>query len=278
MNRFEISQLIYKAIKDKEDKLKEQFATSSNDIGYFFIDDLLPEEITLRIFNKFPNISQTRQKKSLKEFKHVAAQMDQYDPLLEEVIYAFQEPKVVHLIASICKLEKVYPDSHLYAGGISMMGQGNYLQPHLDNSHDKDRKQWRVLNLLFYITPDWNPKNGGNLELWPNGVKGKPLTIDARFNRLVIMATHKKSWHSVSKVTTDRVRCCVSNYYFSNHPLDNKESFHVTTFRARPGQSFQNQLLKIDAQLRMAVRKVFSKGIVKNPHVYHKPDAKKNPE
>ena len=32
------------------------------------------------------------------------------------------------------------------------MPQGNYLKPHLDNSHDRDRKRYRVLNLLYYVT------------------------------------------------------------------------------------------------------------------------------
>jgi Rps23 Pro-64 3,4-dihydroxylase Tpa1-like proline 4-hydroxylase len=35
------------------------------------------------------------------------------------------------------------------------MSKGAYLRPHLDNSHDKNRKRYRVVNLLYYVTPDW---------------------------------------------------------------------------------------------------------------------------
>ena len=95
------------------------------------------------------------------------------------------------------------------------MGKENFLNPHLDNSHNKDRNLWRVLNLLYYVTPGWKLENGGNLELWPNGIKNPSITIESRCNRLIVMSTHQKSWHSVSKVQTDIPRCCISNYYFS---------------------------------------------------------------
>jgi hypothetical protein len=85
------------------------------------------------------------------------------------------------------------------------------------------------------------------------------------------MATHQKSWHSVSPITnSDFSRKCVSNYYFSNFPLKNNDSFHVTTFRGRPNQPIINQLLKLDSFLRMKIRSVFKKGIVTNKHVYKK--------
>jgi hypothetical protein len=32
-----------------------------------------------------------KKRKDLREFKYVAAQMNQYDPILEETVYAFQD-------------------------------------------------------------------------------------------------------------------------------------------------------------------------------------------
>ena len=29
------------------------------------------------------------------------------------------------------------------------MPKGNYLKPHLDNSHDRDQQRYRILNLLY---------------------------------------------------------------------------------------------------------------------------------
>ncbi|MDH7444979.1 2OG-Fe(II) oxygenase [Aquimarina sp. 2201CG14-23] len=270
LTRDKIADIIFLKLKDTEEVLKKHFDKTRQDIGYFYVDDLLPEELAKDIFDKFPHTKDIQVKKSIREYKYVAAQMNKYHPLLEEIIYAFQDQRIVDLIAEICSCKDIKPDEHLYAGGISMMGKGNYLNPHLDNSHDKDVKHWRVLNLLYYVTPNWKLENGGNLEVWPKGLKNEPISIDAKFNRLVVMGTHKKSWHSVSKVKVDQIRCCISNYYFSSEPIDAEGSFHVTTFRGRPGQYFKDKILKLDSSIRMGVRKLFKKGIRENPHVYKK--------
>jgi Rps23 Pro-64 3,4-dihydroxylase Tpa1-like proline 4-hydroxylase len=52
------------------------------------------------------------------------------------------------------------------------MTRGHYLNPHIDNSHDKFRADYRVLDLLYYTSPDWQVEFGGSLELWPNGPRG----------------------------------------------------------------------------------------------------------
>ncbi len=251
-------------------QLTKQFEASKNEIGFFYLDNLLPKELAASIFKEFPSVEKTVLRKSLKEYKYVAYQMDKYSPILEEVLYAFQDKKVVQLIEEICGLTAIFPDEFLYAGGLSMMPKDKFLNPHLDNSHDKDRKHWRVLNILYYVTPNWEDSFGGNLELWPKGLENSPVTITSKFNRLVVMTTHQKSWHSVNKVLVDKARCCVSNYYFSEKPVLDTDTFHVTSFRGRPSQKLRDVILRFDNKLRMGIRKLFKKGVRKNPHQYKK--------
>lgn len=269
INRKEIALLIEAKLIQEKEILKAQFKDSKKGIGFFYVDDLLPENLVIDIYNNFPKLTETKQRKNLREYKYVAYQMDKYHALLEEVIYAFQEDNVVKIVSEIVDVTPILPDENLYAGGLSLMAKNNFLSPHLDNSHDKDRQLWRVLNLLFYVSPNWKLENGGNLELWPNGISQKPIEIESSFNRLVVMATHEKSWHSVNKVVKDAVRCCVSNYYFSEVPLLQEDNFHITTFRARPTEKIKDILLQIDNGLRNSVRKLFKKGIRENPHKYN---------
>jgi hypothetical protein len=144
------------------------------------------------------------------------------------------------------------------------------LNPHLDNSHDKDRELWRAFNLLYYVSPDWDISNGGSLELWPDGPKGKTVAIESKFNRLAVMITHGNSWHSVAEIKSSLPRCCVSNYYFSKAPMTVSDRFHVTSFRGRPDQWLIDIYLRADIILRQGIRKLFRKGIRENPHVYKK--------
>ncbi|HEX8270125.1 MAG TPA: 2OG-Fe(II) oxygenase [Flavobacterium sp.] len=272
LKRKVLTDYIVDTIRNNKEQLLSQYSGSRDSIGYFFLDDVLPNEIAMQIYDAFPAPESMVLKNSIREKKYIAVQMNLYNPILEEIIYAFQDSRVVKLVSEICGIPNPIPDESLYAGGISMMGNGHYLNPHLDNSHDKDRTYWRVLNLLYYVAPDWKLENGGNLELWQNGLENDQVTIVSKFNRLVVMATHKNSLHSVSPITVDAYRCCVSNYYFSENPLLENESFHVTSFRGRPENKLSDAILRIDAWLRMNIRKVFAKGIKENPHVYKKKD------
>jgi Rps23 Pro-64 3,4-dihydroxylase Tpa1-like proline 4-hydroxylase len=269
-NRNELANLILKRLEEVKGTVQIQFDETKSKIGYFFVDDLLPVEVALQLSHSFPETSQMVLKKSIREDKFIGVQMNKYDLLLEETIYAFQDERVVQLVSEITGLPNVFPDQQLYAGGISLMKKGQYLNPHLDNSHDKDRDRWRVLNLLYYVTPNWNLKNGGNLELWPNGLKKKQVVIESKFNRLAVMVTHNQSLHSVSPVTEELERRCISNYYFSNIPARQDDTFHVTSFRGRPENKFVDMVLQTDTFLRMGIRKIFKKGIKENPHYYKK--------
>ncbi|MBT8255063.1 MAG: hypothetical protein KJO23_00855 [Bacteroidia bacterium] len=46
---------------------------------------------------------------------------------------------------------------------------------------------WRILNLLYYVTPERKEENGGHLEIWPNGLKNEQIILHRRFNRLRTM-------------------------------------------------------------------------------------------
>lgn len=269
MRRAEYANLIQAKLEENLPQLREEFLQPGR-IQSCAIDDVLPESEAKKIYAAFPDKETMMERKSLREHKRVAAQMNQYDPLLEEIVFAFQQPGVLKIVTEITGIKGMLPDDKLYAGGISLMSKDNFLNPHLDNSHDKDRQLYRVLNLLYYVSPDWSTECGGNLELWDNGPKGERREFVSKFNRLVLMATHERSWHSVNQVRVDRNRCCVSNYYFSATPLEGHEYFHVTSFRGRPEQHVRDLVLQGDIALRQSVRKVFKKGVAETKHVYKK--------
>jgi Rps23 Pro-64 3,4-dihydroxylase Tpa1-like proline 4-hydroxylase len=273
MNRMEYADLISRKLTANKQELQKEFLRGGR-VQSCVLDNLLPDGEAKRIYEAFPDKSTMMVRKSLREHKHVAAQMNQYNPLLEEIIFAFQQPNVLEVVSEITKIPGMLPDDKLYAGGISLMAKDNFLNPHLDNSHDKDRELYRVLNLLYYVSPEWSKEFGGNLELWDDGPKGKSREIVSKFNRLVLMVTHKTSWHSVNQVRVDRSRCCVSNYYFARTPLEGHEYFHVTSFRGRPEQPVRDLVLQGDIALREGVRKVFKKGITETKQVYKKDEDK----
>ena len=217
---------------------------------HFVIDDLLEIDICRSIYDAFPKTGTGFfSRDSFWEKKKTSASLEDFEKIISDITYAFQDKKVVDLVSKILILDEIEPDPKLYAGGLSMMFNGDFLNPHIDNSHDGDRQRYRRLNLLYYVSPDWKIENGGNFELW-DAERINPKTLTALTNRLVVMETNKTSWHSVSPVRVERPRCCVSNYYFSKISPGSTDYFHVTSFTGRPEEKLKRMLGVADNALR----------------------------
>lgn len=271
MERSAYADAIVERLGSVRETAKAEFARAGQ-VSSFVVDDLLDPDWAMAIYEAFPPKEQLKERKTIREHKFTGAQMDRYPRAIEDITFAFQDARVLALIGEITGIPGLLPDEHLYAGGISLMAKGNFLNPHLDNSHDKDCARYRVLNLLYYTTPAWEEHFGGNLELWDQGPRESARTIHSKFNRLVVMATNRTSWHSVSEVRHEGQRTCVSNYFFANAPLEQQKYYHVTTFRGRPEQALRDLVLQADNTLRNAVRRVFrqGQGVLDTDHVYRK--------
>ena len=267
--REELVKLILERLDRDADRIKRDFDNDKGIATHFTaIDDLLPTETAERIANAFPPVENMRLLDSFREKKYTSKAMDKFDPLISDITFAFQDKRVIDKVAELTGIKDAVGDPHLYAGGISAMAPGHFLNPHIDNSHDGGQKNYRVLNLLYYITPGWKPENGGNLELWDEHVT-KPVEIPSVFNRLVLMSTNERSWHSVNQVKAEGTRRCISNYYFSPHSPNGHETTHVTYFMARPEQKLRRLITKIDSDFRTAVRKVKKSGFARKD-IYEK--------
>jgi Rps23 Pro-64 3,4-dihydroxylase Tpa1-like proline 4-hydroxylase len=270
--REDLVRLILERLDGEADRIKADFeADKGIATRYTAIDDLLPEDIAHRIADAFPPVAGMRLLDSFRERKYTSKSLDKFDPLIEDITFALQDNRVIAKVAELTGIVDAVGDPHLYAGGISAMAPGHFLNPHIDNSHDGEQKNYRVLNLLYYITPGWQPENGGNLELWDPKVT-KRVEIPSLFNRLVLMSTNDKSWHSVNKVKANGTRCCISNYYFSPHSPNGYETSHVTYFMARPEQKLRRFVTRVDSEVRTLLRKVKKDGFAKKDVFEHPPE------
>jgi Rps23 Pro-64 3,4-dihydroxylase Tpa1-like proline 4-hydroxylase len=250
-------------LRENRAKLKAEFQPASAPAiptRFFVIDDLLPPDLAQQIADAFPGTEKMRLMKSFRETKFTSKNLDQFDPILEQITFAFQDSRVIAEIEAITGMQRQVPDTKLYAGGLSSMSRGHFLNPHIDNSHDSSRKLYRTLNLLYYCAPAWNPINGGSLQLWDARVRSA-VTIPSLFNRLVVMETNRLSWHGVDRILIDGNRRCVSNYYFSPVSTEAHDYFHVTSFSAPPGEPLKRVLATLDNLLRSTVRKLFAQGV-----------------
>lgn len=232
MTQEQFATAIAERLQQNKDSLSAYWH-QSGPVRHFFIDDLLPAEWAKACFEALPDPKKLMLRDTEKERKRVGIKLEDYNPLMKAILFAFQSQQIIDAVAAITGLEALEADESLYGSGISMMLKDDFLMPHLDNSHDGDGEKYRVINTLYYISPDWPENEGGNLELWDKSMKER-LEIHSKFNRLAVMETHTESIHSVNKVHHDGIRACISNYYFSAIPANHKNYVHRTTFYARP--------------------------------------------
>jgi Rps23 Pro-64 3,4-dihydroxylase Tpa1-like proline 4-hydroxylase len=269
-NRLQISNLISNKLVENTAHYQEIWTNSGN-IKHLIIDDLLPEPLAYQIYQCFPSHEDMILREGPQERKFISVSFPETASLVEECLYAFQNEHVIRLIANICNIPDLHGDPELYAGGISSMDTGCFLNPHIDNSHDRLRQSYRRLNLLYYASANWDSSTEGCLQIWPGGLKESPVIIPSIFNRLVIMATDRKSIHSVSKIVSpgEHRRLCVSNYFFSSISPENLEYYHSTSFRGFPDEQSKDLLLRLGGSVRTALKSVtgtFFGDVISNGH------------
>lgn len=247
----ELTKLIVQRLNDNQDELKKSFLTPHPTpiARYFTLDNLLPAELAHQIYAAFPNPKHMPLLHRYGGVKLKYCHLKDAHPLLQQVNAAIQDVRVVAAIEEITGIKNQEPDPSKYAGGISMLLKGYYINPHLDNSHDMDRKLYRTVNVLYYVSPDWALENGGNYELWDKSISQR-LVVPSLFNRLLVMETHQSSWHAVNPVVCDAPRCCIFNYYFSKDSPENVDYFfNSSSFKPRPEQKFARAWAKIKNSL-----------------------------
>lgn len=246
----QLAALIIERLSDEKVRLKRDFFNRHyiKIARHFALDNLLPTEIAERVYGGFPHPRDMRKLSNYGELKLKFSHIKQTSPLIQHVHEAIQDPKVVAIIEEITEIKNQVPDMSRYAGGVSTLLKGYYINPHLDHSHDVDRKLYRTVNVLYYVSPNWCAENGGNYELWDESVKNR-IVVPSLFNRLVVMETNRTSWHAVNPVLCDAPRCCIYNYFFSEQSPEGEEYFHGPSslflnplFRPRPEQRIRRAI------------------------------------
>jgi hypothetical protein len=134
------------------------------------------------------------------EIKQTCNNWHRFGPALYETFQQLLSQDFTEFLERYVDCE-LTPDLGLHGGGLHQHGRGGKLNVHLDyNIHPKLHLQ-RRLNLIVYLTPDWQPEWGGGLGLYKDS-KTLVKTIDPLFNRAVIFDT-RGSWHGLP----DAIKC-----------------------------------------------------------------------
>lgn len=244
----QLIELIVQRLNESKDILKKEFFLERpiKVARLFTLDNLLPTEIAESIYANFPKPKKMHLLSSSGKIRLKYCHLRDASSLLRDINAAIQDPRVVAEIEDITEIKNQIPDPTRFAGGISTLLKGYFINPHLDNSHDVEKKTYyRTVNVLYYASPNWKLENGGNFELWDKSIENR-IVIPSFFNRLLVMETNRTSWHAVNPVLCDAPRCCVFNYYFSEQSPEGEDYFFdAPSFRPRPEQKIRRAIARV---------------------------------
>jgi len=125
------------------------------------------------------------------------------------------------IISQITGIEGLIADTSWEGAGINFEPRGSHLELHTDfNRKSKGDLGWRRVNMLLFLSKDWQDEWGGQNELWNEDLTECVQSTNPEYNNLIIFSTSDHSWHGFPPVTcpTDRSRKVISCYYY--HPTN----------------------------------------------------------
>jgi Rps23 Pro-64 3,4-dihydroxylase Tpa1-like proline 4-hydroxylase len=195
---------------------------------HWVIDNFLPIETSRQLSNEFMDYNYPKWYcyNNPLENKKTCNDWWEFPPKTYELFMHLSSSDFVQKIKKLTGIKFLYPDIGLHGAGWHIHGTGGKLNAHLDYSIHPKLNLQRKLNLILYLTEDWNIEWGGGLELWSHDKeKNKPKeckkVIDNIFNRAILFDTTQNSWHGFPKPLTcpeGTYRKSIAFYYLTNPP------------------------------------------------------------
>jgi Rps23 Pro-64 3,4-dihydroxylase Tpa1-like proline 4-hydroxylase len=118
-------------------------------------------------------------------------------------------------LESVTGLKGLVPDPYYNTeyGYYHVVGPGGVLGSHVDHSHHQSLKIPHVLNLVVYLTENWDENEGGALCLFNSNGREVIKKIPSKFNRAAIFAASPIAFHGVEPIDRSSTRKRHSIYF-----------------------------------------------------------------
>ena len=219
-------------------QLAEDFA-SANPYPHIVIDDFLKPEAARALAEVFPGPQDSMAWDHFGaqgyEVKLGSASEERFPAALRDAVHQLNSGVFVRFIEQLSGIEHLLPDPHLQGGGIHLSRRGDHLGIHADfNWHEKIQAH-RRLNLLIYLTPQWQPEFGGQLELWDTKASALVRSVEPVFNRAVLFNTRSDTFHGhpIPWAAPEGIyRQSIAMYYYTTtRPINEQRAAHSTLYK-----------------------------------------------
>lgn len=172
---------------------------------FVVIPDFFPDDVARAIGASFPAIEQPVwdlngpgdvRHSGDKNIEKVSCSFEEfYPPIIRSAIHGLNSGIFIRFLEDLTGFKNLSPDPYFFGGGLHSTGRGGRLMIHADASRHPNPKLEQVINMIYYVTPEWREEWGGHLELWDSDCKACVQRIAPSFNSAVIFYTGTNCYH-----------------------------------------------------------------------------------
>ena len=226
--------------KSLADSCRSNYALA-NPFPHIVIDDFIPEDLALQCYNQmsqhqewmfdsmmgYPEDERDSQvNKWWTTFDTDSKNRIESDmPAVWKCLQYFNSRPFLLFLENLTGIKDLIADVDFEGGGIHKIKNGGRLELHSDYNKHPNKDIWRRINLLLYLTPNWN--YNGHLDLYEKDPLVKVKSILPTFNRAVIFNTTDDSIHGhpTPLVCPEEVsRYSFALYYFTKDRPEHEKS------------------------------------------------------
>ncbi len=213
----------------------------ANPFPHIVIDDFIPNDLAIQCYNQmsqhqdwmfdsmmgYPEDERDSQvNKWWTPYDSVSRNKIESDmPAVWKCLQYFNSRQFLLFLENITGIKDLIADVDFEGGGIHKIKNGGRLELHSDYNKHPNKDIWRRINLLLYLTPNWN--YNGHLDLYEKEPLVKVKSILPTFNRAVIFNTTDDSIHGhpIPLICPDEAsRYSFALYYFTKDRPEHEKS------------------------------------------------------
>ena len=226
--------------KSLADSCRSNYALA-NPFPHIVIDDFIPKDLAIQCYNQmsqhedwmfdsmmgYPEDERDSQvNKWWTPYDSDSKNKIESDmPAVWKCLQYFNSRPFLLFLEKLTGIKDLIADVDFEGGGIHKIKNGGRLELHSDYNKHPNKDIWRRINLLLYLTPNWN--YNGHLDLYEKEPLVKVKSILPTFNRAVIFNTTDDSIHGhpIPLICPDEVsRYSFALYYFTKDRPEHEKS------------------------------------------------------
>lgn len=215
--------------------------TLANPFPHIVIDDFIPNDLAVQCYNQmsqhedwmfdsmmgYPEDERDSQvNKWWTPYDSDSKNKIESDmPAVWKCLQYFNSRPFLLFLEKLTGIKDLIADVDFEGGGIHKIKNGGRLELHSDYNKHPNKDIWRRINLLLYLTPNWD--YNGHLDLYEKKPLVKVKSILPTFNRAVIFNTTDDSIHGhpIPLVCPEEIsRYSFALYYFTKDRPEHEKS------------------------------------------------------